>query len=49
MAYNYYFMEKFMIQMGKIGDSGRVVIPAIIRKYMQVNSGDNIIFSYKEW
>ena len=41
-------MEKIMIQMGKMGDSGRVVIPAIIRKYMQVNSGDNIMFSYKD-
>lgn len=36
-----------MFQMGKIGDGGRIVIPAIIRKNMKVNSGDNIIFSYK--
>ncbi len=37
-----------MIYMGKIGDGGRIVIPAEIRKDMKVNSGDNIMFYFKD-
>ena len=37
-----------MIQIGKMGDGGRVIIPAVIRKSMKVNSGDNIMFYYKD-
>lgn len=40
-------MEVFMIQSGTIDASGRVVIPAAIRKEMRLDADRNILFSWK--